>query len=197
MKRFLLFLLLTSIAFCQCGELLSQLESDNYEYLTIQSIDCDSQDTENVYAQLSALGEGYAQVAQCYDEQDFFAKSEAYYSLSGEKYRLAADALCATDPSLKMQLYISSGDSYQLANQGELAKFSYDLAIYTFGRFSDSIDSTLYSKVESKLFELNSPLEHGVVRGGSHEYFDFMPWAIGGVILMGIIIFILTLGKIK
>lgn len=196
MRKLVLVLLLASIAFGQCGELLNQVETQHYAYLEITSISCDVQATENIYAHLSALAEGYKQAAQCFKEYGDSAKSKAYYAQAGEKYRLAADALCMRDPVLKLKLYIASGDAYKDANQKENAMVSYDLAGSVYTQFSDRVDAALFSEVEQRKFSLENPLEESVARGSS-EYFDFMPWAIGGVILMGIVIFIITLGSNK
>lgn len=193
MRRLILLLMLFAAVFAQCDEALTTLETDYASYMHITSVDCDHPNAESLYATLAEIAESYAYVAQCYREDNDLAKSYAYYTVAGEKYLAAADALCTTDYSLKMNLYISSGDSYAGAKQTEAARASYEKASVVYRVHNEEIDSALYALVNNKIYKLDHPLAEDVQDVTSEEEVDWVPFAVAALVVIGILITLISL----
>ena len=128
MRRLVFLLLALSLAAAQCSMIVAEAEAAYEPYIGVSSVDCGAQHSEDFYADLSALAGDYERGADCFKEEGEPTKAIAYYLLAGEKYQVAADALCDTDYSLKMQLYISAGDSYRAAGDTDTARQIYESA---------------------------------------------------------------------
>ena len=189
MKRFLTLLIIglsllfiSPPAFAQahCSLMVTDLETQYSSYLYLEEVECPKSPT--LYVNLSKLAEGYGSVAQCFKEEANADSAAAYYSLSGAKYALSADALCDKDHSLKTRLYISSGDAYVNANLNELARLYYNKAIDVFNAHASVKDPGLFASANQKLYELNNPLIDDFKEVGNKEDVDWLPLAIAFIV---------------
>ena len=194
MRRLAIFLILLAASFAQCDNILSGLETNYASYLHT-SVGCDTPHPGTLYANLSQLAEGYSYVAQCFKEEGNTQKALAYYSLAGDRYAAAAAALCSTDYGLKMNLYISSGDAYQSAGQNALAKESYENAVGVYSAHTDSIDGSLYGRVNSRLYALAHPMAESLSEVGDSNSTGWLPIAIAGLVFVGIGLVIISLKR--
>lgn len=194
MKRLLLVLILLAAGFAQCSDIASKLETDYTPYLTT-SVGCDIPHQTTLYANISQLAEGYSYVAQCFQEEGNAGKALAYYSLAGNRYAAAANALCSTDYALKMNLYLSSGDAYHSAGQDAEARASYGDAIKTYNAHTDAIDGTLYASANSRIYALDHPTVKNLSDVGDSNTLNWLPFVIAGIVFVGIGLTIVTLRK--
>lgn len=195
MKRLVLLIVLASLAFSQCSTIVSDLETAHANYVYMDAIDCSRPMSDTPYVNLAQLAEGYAYAAQCFKEEAVADKAMAYYALSAEKYLLASEALCETDYPIQMLLLMSAGDAYKSARQTELARTTYNQALMHYRQHHEEIDSSLYATTEQKLYELDHPLVDDWSDAGDKESTDWIPFAIAGLVFVGLGLVILSLKK--
>ena len=195
MKRLVLLLILSSLAFSQCATLVSDLETANANYVQINEVDCSRPMDKTLYANLAQLAEGYSYAAQCFKDNGETDKARAYYKLAAEKYMVASDALCDTDHSIRMSLAISAGDDYRVANEPELARASYEKALLIYQIYGTEIDPKLYSNANQKLYENENPVLQEWKQVGEDETIDWIPFVIAGLVFMGIGLVVISLKK--
>ncbi|MFC2175031.1 hypothetical protein ACFLQ2_04170 [archaeon] len=193
MKRLVLLLLLGSLAMAQCAELVPEVEKGLEAYVGLDRVDCASQNTGNIYYSLAQLAEGYSQVAQCYKEQDDSDREIAFSLLAGRKYKLAADALCETDYSLKLQLYISSGDAYADAYEPWMARDVYEDGTALYRMHSTVIDASIHAELQRKLLELDYTVPEKIQDVETSDEADWTPYAFVVLVLVFIALVIITI----
>ncbi|MCK4327241.1 MAG: hypothetical protein KAW41_02065 [Candidatus Diapherotrites archaeon] len=193
MRRLLLLLLVSSIAMAQCAELAADVESGMEQYLGIDSVDCRTQQTENIYDGLAQLAEGYSQVAQCYKEQEDASRASAFYFLAAKKYRVAADALCERDYSLKMQLYLSSGDMYFATGDIDSASELYGEAEEIYSLHSPVIDDSINAQLQRRLYEMEYSAPPAMFDPRVTGEVDWAPIAAVVVLIVGLALVVITI----
>ena len=187
MKRLVLLLLLSSLALADCTALVTQAEQGREGLVALDSVDCDAQGTKGFYSGLAALAEDYMLAAQCYEGQSEDAPATAFYFYAAEKYALAGDALCSSDYSLKMGLYLSSGDAYLAAGDRGRARGSFEKAEQLYSLHSSKIDNSLNAELQRRLHELDYPVNpQQAFRPDASEEADWAPIAAALVLVAGL-----------
>jgi len=149
------------------------------------------------YADQARLGEIYKNAGECYSEEGNARKKIDHYKLSGDYYFNASESfVVAGDYEKKMKWYMSSGDSYLAADRGDLAKASYEKAKDFYELHSPDIDTTYYVQVQKKLHDADNPLSASHAETETRdEYSNYASIGIAAIVIVGIALIILYIGK--
>jgi hypothetical protein len=190
MRTIFALLLLASFAVAQgCVDLKAEAEAGNdVKALTGSFQACDSVDIgtySSNYTNFSILGTAYERTAVCYASEKSLSSAATYYRLAGDMYYYAARSLCR-DPSIRMDLLVSSGDMYALSGSKTDAKAAYERAVAFFDSHPGIPEEKRVSAA-AKLFNLTAALPQKIEEvGGGDSRISFLPILIAGIVLVGI-----------